>query len=125
MKILLAITTIGAAGLLSASVAAAEDLSALFPVRIGAYAPLAGGCDAPAAAMIYVESKGLAANKTAGLVRTISRKDENYVLEVLWVEVGAEEKEGDPDRVTIVVQDDRHFWFTNSESERTLMAWCN
>lgn len=57
---------------------------------------------------------------------TSAKKDgAYYVLNVLWIEAGADKADGDRDTVRIEVKDDRSFYFSNSASERTLMRWCS
>lgn len=106
-------------------VALSAGLSSIVPVTTGSYAPDAAGCDAPLSAFIYVEADGLGANKTAGKVRKVSREGAAYVLDVLWVEAGSSEADGDRDTVRIEVKDRQHFYFSNTTSEKTLMRWCN
>ncbi|CDZ67493.1 Hypothetical protein NGAL_HAMBI2605_57740 [Neorhizobium galegae bv. orientalis] len=105
--------------------AMAQSKSAIVPVLTGAYAPAEGGCDAAAAAFIYIEDKGIAANKTTGTVTSVKRDGASYVLDVLWVEVGADQADGDRDTVRIEVRDTKSFYFSNPASERTLMRWCS
>ncbi|KQY73940.1 hypothetical protein ASD52_26275 [Ensifer sp. Root142] len=122
MKIASTIITVG---LLLPGVAWAQTLSSILPVMIGAYAPAEGGCEAAAAAFIYVEDKGLGANKTAGKVLALKQEGNSFVLEVLWIEAGSDETDGDRDTVQIDVKDDRSFYFTNTASKRILMRWCS
>jgi hypothetical protein len=122
MKIASTIITVG---LLLPGVAWAQTLSSILPVMIGAYAPAEGGCEAAAAAFIYVEDKGLGANKTAGKVLAVKQEGNSFVLEVLWIEAGSDETDGDRDTVQIDVKDDRSFYFTNTASKRILMRWCS
>ncbi|WP_042778357.1 hypothetical protein [Sinorhizobium fredii] len=103
----------------------AEPLSSILPVQTGAYAPAEGGCDAAAAAFIYIEDKAIGANKTAGKVTSVKHEGASYVLDVLWIEAGSDEADGDRDTVRIDVKDDRSFYFSNSASKRTLMRWCS
>lgn len=107
------------------TMAMAQSKSSIVPVLIGAYAPAEGGCDAAAAAFIYIEDKGIAANKTTGTVTSVKQDGASYVLDVLWIEAGADKADGDRDTVEIEVEDDRSFYFSNSSSERTLMRWCS
>ena len=83
------------------------------------------GCEAAAAAFIYIEDKGIGANKTAGKVLSVKNEGNSYVLDVLWVEAGSDESDGDPDTVRIEVKDDRSFYFSNTASKKTLMKWCS
>jgi hypothetical protein len=121
-KIMAAIMTFGA--LLPVS-AAAQSASSILPIRIGAYAPAAGGCEAAAAAFIYIEDKGIGANKTAGKVLSVKQDGNSYVLDVLWVEAGSDEVDGDRDKVQIEVKDEHSFFFSNTTSNKTLMRWCS
>ncbi len=107
------------------TMAMAQSKSSIVPVLTGAYAPADGGCDAAAAAFIYIEDKGIAANKTTGTVTSAKHEGNSYVLDVLWIEAGADQADGDRDTVRIEVKDDRSFYFSNSASERTLMRWCS
>lgn len=107
------------------TMAMAQSKSSIVPVMTGAYAPADGGCDAAAAAFIYIEDKGIAANKTTGTVTSVKQDGASYVLDVLWIEAGADKADGDRDTVGIEVKDDRSFYFSNSASERTLMRWCS
>lgn len=111
--------------LLLPEIAMAQPLSSILPVRTGAYAPAEGGCDAAAAAFIYIEDKGIGANKTTGKVLSVKQKGASYDLDVLWVEAGADEADGDRDQVRIDVKDNSSFYFSNSASKRTLMRWCS
>ncbi len=122
MKIASTIITVG---LLLPGVAWAQTLSSILPVIIGAYAPAEGGCEAAVAAFIYVEDKGIGANKTTGKVLSIKREGSSFVLDVLWIEAGSDETDGDRDTVKIDVKDDRSFYFTNTASKRILMKWCS
>lgn len=112
-------------GMLFPTMAMAKSLSSILPVMTGAYAPAKGGCDAAAAAFIYIEDNGIAANKTTGTVTSVKHDGASYVLDILWVEVGADQADGDRDTVRIEVRDDRSFYFSNPASERTLMRWCS
>ena len=122
MKIASTIITVG---LLLPGVAWAQTLSSILPVMIGAYAPAEGGCEAAAAAFIYVEDKGIGANKTAGKVLSVKQEGSSFILDVLWIEAGSDESDGDRDTVKIDVKDDRSFYFTNTASKRILMKWCS
>ncbi|WP_320188476.1 hypothetical protein RMS29_026570 (plasmid) [Agrobacterium rosae] len=104
--------------------ASSELMSDLFPVRIGTYAP-DGECDAAAAAMIYVEQDRLGANKASGRVNLVRRDGQDYVLDVLWIEAGSSQVDGEADMVTITVKDHQSFLFANSNTGKTLMTWCN
>ncbi len=112
-------------GMLFPTLAMAQSKSSIVTVVTGAYAPADGGCDAAAAAFIYIEDKGIAANKTTGTVISVKHEGNSYVLDVLWIEAGAEQADGDRDTVRIEVKDDRSFYFSNSASARTLMRWCS
>lgn len=112
-------------GMLFPTMAMAQSKSSIVPVMTGAYAPADGGCDAAAAAFIYIEEKGLAANKTTGTVTSVKQDGASYVLDVLWIEAGADKADGDRDTVRLEVEDDKSFYFSNSASERTLMRWCS
>lgn len=118
-------STIIALGLLLPGTALSQSTSSILPVLIGAYAPAEGGCETAAAAFIYVEHKGIGANKTAGKVLSVKRDGGSFVLDVLWVEAGADESDGDRDTVRIDVKDDRSFFFSNTASKKTLMRWCS
>lgn len=107
-----------------AAAAGGRSTSGLFPVRTGTYAP-DGECDAAAAALIYVERDRLGANKASGRVKVAKRNGEDYVLDVLWIEAGGGEGDGVADTVTVRVKDRESFLFTNSNTEQTLMTWCN
>ncbi len=107
------------------TIAMAQSKSSIVPVLTGAYAPVEGGCSAAAAAFIYIEDKSIAANKTTGTVTSIKHDGASYVLDVLWIEAGANKADGDRDAVRIEVEDDKSFYFSNSASERTLMQWCS
>lgn len=113
-----------AIGLLLPSTAFSQSQSSILPVLIGSYAPAEGGCGAAVAAFIYIEDKGIGANKTAGKVLSVKQDDGSYVLEVLWIEAGSDEADGDRDTVQIEVKDDRSFFFSNTASKKTLMKWC-
>jgi hypothetical protein len=98
----------------------------ILPVLTGAYAPASGGCEAAAAAFIYIEDKGIGANKTAGKVLSVKQEGTcSYVLDVLWTEVGSDEADGDRDTVRIDVKDNHSFYFSNTASQKTLMKRCN
>jgi hypothetical protein len=105
--------------------AQAQSPSSILPVLTGAYAPAEGGCEAAAAAFIYVEDKAIGANKTAGKVLSVKQDGSTYTLDVLWIEAGADEADGDRDTVTIEVKDDRSFFFSNTASKKTLMRLCS
>ncbi|RWX74884.1 hypothetical protein EPK99_23655 [Neorhizobium lilium] len=107
------------------SIGFAQSPSSIVPVLKGAYAPASGGCDAAAAAFVYIEDKDIGANKTAGKVKSVKHEGNSYVLDVLWVEAGSDETDGDRDTVVIEVKDTRSFIFSNTTSKRTLMRWCN
>lgn len=119
------VSTIIIVGLLLPGTAWSQTLSSILPVMIGAYAPAEGGCEAAAAAFIYVEEKGIGANKTAGKVLAVKQEGNSFVLDVLWIEAGSDESDGDRDTVKIDVKDDRSFYFTNTASKRILMRWCS
>ena len=119
------VSTMLALGLLLPGAAQAQSPSSILPVLIGAYAPAEGGCEAAVAAFIYVEDKGIGANKTAGKVLSVKQDGNAYTLEVLWIEAGADEADGDRDTVTIEVKDDRSFFFSNTASKKTLMRLCS
>ena len=119
------VSTILALGLLLPGAARAQSPSSILPVQPGAYAPAEGGCGAAAAAFIYVEDKAIGANKTAGKVRSVKQDGSTYTLDVLWVEAGSDEADGDRDTVTIEVKDDRSFFFSNMASKKTLMRRCS
>ncbi|WP_226623000.1 hypothetical protein [Brucella anthropi] len=112
-------------GLLLPGAAQAQSPSSIIPVLTGAYAPTEGGCEAAAAAFIYVEDKAIGANKTAGKVLSVKQDGSAYTLDVLWIEAGADEADGDRDTVTIEVKDDRSFFFSNTASKKTLMRLCS
>ncbi|UDF33217.1 UNVERIFIED_ORG: hypothetical protein LHK14_27805 (plasmid) [Roseateles sp. XES5] len=118
-------STMTAVGLLLPGTAWSQSPSSILPVLTGAYAPVEGGCEAAAAAFIYIEDKGIGANKTAGKVLSVKNEGNSYVLDVLWVEAGSDESDGDPDTVRIEVKDDRSFYFSNTASKKTLMKWCS
>ena len=118
-------STIIVLGLLLPGPAWSQSPSSILPVLTGAYAPAKGGCDAAAAAFIYVEDKGIGANKTTGKVLSVKQDGGSYVLDVLWVETGSDEADGDRDTVRIEVKDDRSFYFSNTASKKTLMRWCS
>ena len=122
MKVLL--TTL-ALGISLLGPALAQTSSSIVPVLTGAYAPAKGGCDAAAAAFIYIEDNAIGANKTAGKVLSVKRDGGSYVLDVLWIEAGSDESEGDRDTVRIEVKNDRSFYFSNTASKKTLMQWCS
>lgn len=107
------------------AISMAQSRSSIVPVMTGAYAPADGGCKAAAAAFIYIEEKGIAANKTTGTVTSVKQDGASYVLDVLWIEAGADKADGDRDTVEIEVENDKSFYFSNSALERTLMRWCN
>ena len=114
-----------ALGLLLPGAAQAQSPSAILPVLTGAYAPAEGGCEAAAAAFIYIEDKVIGANKTAGKVLSVKRDGSAYTLDVLWIEAGSDEADGDRDTVTIEVKDNRSFFFSNTASKKTLMQRCS
>ncbi|MGQ3212565.1 hypothetical protein [Shinella sp.] len=118
-------STMIAVGLLLPGTAWSQSPSSILPVSTGTYAPAEGGCDAAAAAFIYIEDKGIGANKTAGKVLSVKQVGGSYVLDVLWVEAGSDESDGDRDTVRIEVKDDRSFYFSNTASKKTLMKWCS
>ena len=118
-------STMIAVGLLLPGTAWSQSPSSILPVLTGTYAPAEGGCDAAAAAFIYVEDKGIGANKTAGKVLSVKQDGGSYVLDVLWVEAGSDESDGDRDTIRIEVKDDRSFYFSNMASKKTLMKWCS
>ncbi len=112
-------------GLLLPGAVQAQSPSSILPVLTGAYAPAEGGCETAAAAFIYVEDKAIGANKTAGKVLTVKQDGSAYTLDVLWIETGSDEADGDRDTVTIEVKDDRSFFFSNTASKKTLMHRCS
>ena len=112
-------------GLLLPGAAQAQSPSSIIPVLTGAYAPAEGGCETAAAAFIYVEDKAIGANKTAGKVLSVKQDGSAYTLDVLWIEAGADEADGDRDTVTIEVKDDRSFFFSNTASKKTLKRLCS
>lgn len=112
-------------GLLAPGVAWSQSRSSILPVQIGVYAPAEGGCEAAAAAFIYIEDKAIGANKTAGRVLSVKQDGSAYALDVLWVEAGSDDADGDRDTVKIEVKDDRSFYFSNTASEKTLMRRCS
>ena len=112
-------------GLLLPGAAQAQSPSSIIPVLTGAYAPAEGGCETAAAAFIYVEDKAIGANKTAGKVLSVKQDGRAYTLDVLWIEAGSDEADGDRDTVTIEVKDDRSFFFSNTASKKTLMRLCS
>jgi hypothetical protein len=112
-------------GLLLPGAAQAQSPSSIIPVLTGAYAPAEGGCETAAAAFIYVEDKAIGANKTAGKVLSVKQDGSAYTLDVLWIEAGSDEADGDRDTVTIEVKDDRSFFFSNTASKKTLMRLCS
>ena len=114
-----------AIGLLLPSTAYSQSQSSILPVLVGSYAPAEGGCEAAAAAFIYIEDKGIGANKTTGKVQSVKQDGGSYVLDVLWIEAGSDEADGDRDTVRIDVKDDRSFYFSNTASKKTLMKWCS
>lgn len=114
-----------AVGLFLPSTAYSQSQSSILPVLIGSYAPAEGGCDAAAAAFIYIEDKGVGANKTAGKVLSVKQENGSYILDVLWIEAGSDEADGERDTVRIDVKDDRSFFFSNTASKKTLMKWCS
>ena len=114
-----------AIGLLLPNTAFSQAQSSILPVLTGSYAPVDGGCEAAAAAFIYIEDKGIGANKTAGKVLSDKQDNDSYVLDVLWIETGSDEADGDRDTVRIEVKDDRSFFFSNTASKKTLMMWCS
>jgi hypothetical protein len=117
--------TLGLIVTLQPGLATAQSLSAIVPVLKGAYAPASAGCDVAAAAFIYIEDNDIGANKTTGKVKSVKRDGDTYVLDVLWVEAGSADAEGDPDTVRIEVEDARSFSFSNTTSRKTLMKWCS
>lgn len=119
------VSTMLALGLLSLGAARAQSPSSILPVLTGAYAPAEGGCEAAAAAFIYVEDKAIGANKTVGKVLSVKQDGSAYTLDVLWIETGSDEADGDRDTVTIEVKDDRAFFFSNTASKKTLMQRCS
>ncbi|WP_430442475.1 hypothetical protein [Shinella sp.] len=118
-------STLFALGLLLPGAALSQTPSSILPVLTGAYAPAKGGCDAAAAAFIYVEDNAIGANKTTGKVLSVKQDGSFYILDVLWIEAGSDESDGDRDTVRIEVQDDRSFYFSNTASKKTLMRWCS
>ena len=63
--------------------------------------------------------------QTAGKVLSVKQDGSAYTLDVLWIEAGADEADGDRDTVTIEVKDDRSFFFSNTASKKTLMRLCS
>jgi hypothetical protein len=114
-----------ALGLLIPGAAWSQTPSSILPVLTGAYAPAEGGCEAAAAAFIYIEDKAIGANKTAGKVLSVKQDGSSYVLDVLWIEAGSDEADGDRDTVRIDVKNDRSFIFSNTASKKTLMRLCS
>ena len=119
------VSTMLALGLLLPGAAQAQSPSSVIPVLTGAYAPAEGGCEAAAAAFIYVEDNAIGANKTAGKVLSFKQNGSTYTLDVLWVEAGSDEADADHDTVMIEVKDDSSFFFSNTASKRTLMRRCS
>ena len=103
----------------------AQSPSSILPLVTGAYAPAEAGCEAAAAAFIYIEDRDIGANKTSGKVLSVKQDGASYVLDVLWIEAGADETDGDRDTVRIDVETERSFFFSNTASEKTLMRWCS
>ncbi len=118
-------STMIALALLVPGTAWSQSPSSILPLLTGAYAPAEGGCEAAAAAFIYIEDKAIGANKTAGKVLSVKQEGGSYVLDVLWVEAGSDEADGDRDTVNIEVKDDRSFYFSNTASKKTLMKLCS
>ncbi|WP_234189834.1 hypothetical protein [Shinella sp. NM-101] len=118
-------STMLALGLLIPGAAWSQTPSSILPVLTGAYAPAEGGCEAAAAAFIYIEDKAIGANKTAGKVLSVKQDGSSYVLDVLWIEAGSDEADGDRDTVKIDVKNDRSFIFSNTASKKTLMRLCS
>lgn len=118
-------STMLALGFLTPGIAWSQSQSSILPVLTGAYAPAEGGCEAATAAFIYVEDKAIGANKTVGKVLTVKQDGNSYILDVVWIEVGSDEADGDRDIVKIDVRDDRSFFFSNTASKQTLMRWCS
>ena len=116
---------IAALALTCPTIVFAAEVSSILPVKTGSYAPAKAGCETAMASFIYVEANGLGANKTTGKVRKVSRDGKAYVLDVLWVEAGSTDADGDRDTVRIEVKDDHTFFFSNTTSDKTLMRWCN
>jgi hypothetical protein len=119
------VSMISSLGLLLPGAALAQSPSSILPVLTGAYAPAEGSCEAAAAAFIYVEDKAIGANKTAGKVLSVKQDGNAYTLDVLWIEAGSHEADGDRDTVTIEVKDDHSFFFSNTASKKTLMRLCS
>jgi len=119
------VSTMLTLGLLIPCAAWTQSPSTILPVLTGAYAPVEGGCEAAAAAFIYVEDKAIGANKTTGKVLSVRHDGSAYTLDVLWIEAGSDEADGDRDTVTIEVKDDRSFFFSNTASKKTLMQRCS
>lgn len=119
------VSTMFSLALLLPGAARAQSPSSILPVLTGAYAPAESGCEAAAAAFIYIEDKAIGANKTAGKVLSVEKDGSFYTLDVLWIEAGSDGPDGDRDTVTIEVKDDRAFFFSNTASEKTLMRWCS
>jgi len=117
-------STMLALALLLPGAARAQSPSSIVPVLTGAYAPTEGGCEAAAAAFIYIEDKAIGANKAAGKVLSVKQDGSAYTLDVLWIETGSDEADGDRDTVTIEVKDDHSFFFSNTTSKKMLMRWC-
>lgn len=87
--------------------------------------PLKAAAKRLLAAFIYIEDMAIGANKTTGKVLSVKQDGGSYVLDVLWIEAGSDEAEGDRDTVKIDVKDDRSFFFSNTASKKTLMRWCS
>lgn len=118
------VSTMLALALLLPGAAWAQSSSSILPVLTGAYAPAEGGCEAAAAAFIYIADKAIGANKTVGKVLSVKQDGSAYTLDVLWIETGSDEADGDLDTVIIEVKDDHSFFFSNTASKKTLMRWC-
>lgn len=102
-----------------------QSMSSVIPVMTGAYATADGGCDGPAAAFLYVNVIGLGANKTKGKIVSAKREGSLYRLEVLWVESGDEDADGERGSLVIEPLDDRTFNLSASGSEPSLMRLCD
>ena len=67
------VSTMVALGLLIPGAAWSQSHSSILPVLTGAYAPAEGGCEAAAAAFIYIEDMAIGANKTTGKVLSVKQ----------------------------------------------------
>ncbi len=103
---------------------AKSAMRGVIPVRIGVYATVSTGCATVIASFIHIESNGFGVNKTTGKDRHVACKVDIFTLDVLWVEAGATEAEGDTDTVTIRIEDPTHFVFSNALSTPARMMLC-